>query len=168
MAIAIIIAVVLVIVDQVTKFLIVLNIDEGAIVTAIPGLLDLTYYKNDGMALGLGSESFRWVFVVITVIVCGVLIYLMTRKEFKSKLFFASVSCIVAGGIGNMIDRILNGYVVDFLAVSFFPPVCNFADYCVTAGTVMLVIYLVFYYGKNGKDKKSSPESENVNITDEV
>lgn len=156
MIIAIIIAVLLVVIDQVSKYLVVHNMTLGESVNVIPGLLDFTYTHNDGMAFGLGS-GFRWVFIVITLLVCGVLIFMMTKNEFKSKVYYASVALIVSGGIGNLIDRVVNGYVVDFLALSFFPPVCNFADYCVTAGTILLVVFIVFYYGKS-KNKTSDSE----------
>lgn len=149
MVIAFIAIVLMVIIDQLSKYLIVQNMYLGESVTVIPGLLNFTYSHNDGMALGIGSESFKWVFIGVTIVVCGILIYFMFRPEFKNKLYFASVALIVGGGIGNLIDRVLNGYVVDFLALSFFPPICNFADYCVTAGTVCLIVYIIFYYGKN-------------------
>ncbi len=149
MVIAFIAIVLMVIIDQFSKYLIVQNMYLGESVTVIPGLLNFTYSHNDGMALGIGSESFKWVFISVTIVVCGILIYFMFRPEFKNKLYFASVALIVGGGIGNLIDRVLNGYVVDFLALSFYPPICNFADYCVTAGTVCLIVYIIFYYGKN-------------------
>ncbi len=139
-------------IDQVSKWLIVANMSLGESVEAIPGLLDFTYTHNDGMALGIGSDTFRWIFIGVTVAICSVLIYLMFRSEFKNKLYFASVACIVGGGVGNLIDRLFNGYVVDFLALSFFPPICNFADYCITAGTVLLIIFILFYYGKKKDD----------------
>lgn len=160
MILAIIFAVILVIIDQVSKFLIVQNLELGESVTIIPGLLDFTYSQNDGMAFGIGSESFRWVFIVVTILVCGILVFLMTKKDFKNKVYYAAVALIVGGGIGNLIDRIVNGYVVDFLALSFFPPICNFADYCVTAGTVLLVVFIVFYYGRTSKETKKAEKSE--------
>lgn len=146
-------------VDQISKWLIVSNMSLGESASVIPGLLDFTYTHNDGMALGIGSDAFRWAFIIVTVAVCFILIYLMFKAEFKNKLYYMSVACIVGGGIGNLIDRLLNGYVVDFLALSFFPPICNFADYCITAGTIMLVIYILFYYGKkNNKCDKATKE----------
>ncbi|MBQ4568802.1 MAG: signal peptidase II [Ruminococcus sp.] len=151
MIISIISAILIVILDQISKWLIVANMNLGESINVIPGLLDFTYFHNDGMALGIGSSAFRWVFIIITVLICGVLIYLMSRPQYKNKLFFAATACVVGGGIGNLIDRVFNGYVVDFLALSFFPPVCNIADYFITAGTVMLMVYIVFYYGKNPK-----------------
>lgn len=159
MIIAIIVAVVLVAFDQITKYLIVQNMELGESVPVIPGLLDFTYTHNDGMAFGLGSESFRWIFIAVTLLVCGILIYMMTKSDFKSKLYYAAATCIVAGGIGNLIDRVLNGYVVDFLALSFFPPVCNIADYCVTIGTVLLLVFIVFYYGKTKKVSEPTEKS---------
>ena len=148
-----------VVLDQVSKWLIVANMNLGESVTVVPGLLDFTYTHNDGMALGIGNEAFRWIFIIVTVAVCAVLIYLMFKPDFKNKLYRASVACIVGGGIGNLIDRLFNGYVVDFLSLSFFPPVCNIADYFITAGTIFLVIYIIFYYGKKNKTSTEISES---------
>lgn len=162
MIISLIIAILLIIIDQVSKYLIVSNMALGESKTIIPGLLDFTYTHNDGMALGIGSESFRWVFVVVTLLVCAVLIYLMFRSEFRTKTYYSAVVLIVSGGIGNLIDRVLNGYVVDFLALSFFSPICNFADYCITAGTILLVIFIIFFYGKTSKEESDNNKSESV------
>ena len=112
------------------------------------------------MAFGIGSEAFRWIFIFITLVVCAILVYLMFKKDFNHKLYFMAVSCIVSGGIGNLIDRLFNGYVVDFLALSFFPPICNFADYCITAGTIMLVVYILFYFNTKPQSKKTKNITE--------
>ena len=152
MTLFLLLAALFVIVDQVSKILIVVNMEPGQSVQVIPGLLNFTYSHNDGMAFGLGSDAFRWIFIAVTVIVCAVLIYLMFRPEFKNKLYFSAVACIVGGGVGNMIDRIFNGYVVDFLSLSFFSPICNVADYFITAGTILLVCFILFYYGKETKN----------------
>ena len=155
-----IIAALSVVIDQISKHLIVQNMQLGDSVTVIPGLLDFTYSQNDGMAFGIGSESFRWVFIAVTILVSLVLLYLYTRPEFKTKTYLLATAFIVGGGVGNLIDRIVNGYVVDFLALSFFSPICNFADYCVTTGTVLLVIFIVFFYGKNANTTESSDLSK--------
>ena len=52
---------------------------------------------------------------------------------------------IIGGGIGNLIDRVLYGYVIDYLSLSFFPPVCNFTDYAITIGVILLVVYIFFF-----------------------
>ena len=70
----------------------------------------------------------------------------------NSKLFITSAILIIGGGIGNLVDRIFLGYVVDFIKISFFPPAFNFADCCVTIGAVLMVIYLLFF--TDFKDEK--------------
>lgn len=161
MVLALILAIVFIVIDQVSKYLISTNMVLGESISVIPGVLDFTYTHNDGMAFGLGSEAFRWIFIAVTIIVCAVLVYLMFKEDFNHKLYFLAVSCIVSGGIGNLIDRLFNGYVVDFLALSFFPPICNFADYCITAGTIMLVIYILFYFNAKPKTKDSAKSTDN-------
>lgn len=150
MALALIIAALVVIIDQVSKLLIVQFCVDNTVV--IPGLLNFVYSENDGMAWGLGS-GFAWLFVVVTIAVSAFMIYLMTKKDFKSKLYLVAAGLIIGGGLGNMIDRIFRGFVVDFLSLSFFPPICNLADYAITAGTICLVVFIIFFYGK----KKESP-----------
>lgn len=181
MVIAIIIAVVVAAFDQLSKYLIVASdIATKGDVTVIPGILTFVYSENDGMALGIGS-GFRWVYVSVTLVVCGIMFYLMTRNDFKNKLYFVSAGLIVGGGIGNMIDRIINGYVVDFLSlslfqlpsidttsglsVSFYSPICNIADYCITAGTICLIVFVIFYLGKS---KKKTAMTDNKAEADEI
>lgn len=150
--IALICAGLIVAVDQISKYLVVENLKtEGNSVSVIKGLLDFTLSYNDGMAFGLGSDAFRWVFVGILVVVCVILIYFMFNPKYSSPLFLTAACLVVGGGIGNAIDRIVNGYVVDFLALSFFPPICNIADYAITIGTALLLIYVIFIYGKQDK-----------------
>ena len=150
--IALVFAAVIVLIDQISKYLIVESLEqEGNSVVVINGLLDFTLSYNDGMAFGLGSSVFRWVFVAIMVVVGGILIYLMFYPKYSGPLFLSASSLIIGGGIGNAIDRVVNGYVVDFLSLSFFPPICNIADYAITLGTVLLLVYVIFFYGKNDK-----------------
>ncbi len=175
MVIAIIIAVLVAAFDQLSKYLIVASdIATKGDVTVIPGILTFVYSENDGMALGIGS-GFRWIYVAVTVIVCGIMFYLMTKNDFRNKLYYVSAGMIVGGGIGNMIDRIFDGYVVDFLSlslfqlpsistspfsVSFYSPICNIADYFITAGTVCLIVFVIFYLGKS--KKKTVAPAENI------
>ena len=67
----------------------------------------------------------------------------------------ATVILIIGGGIGNLIDRIFRGFVIDYLSLSFFPPICNFADYCITIGAVLFVLCILF---QPDKKKKAEPE----------
>lgn len=166
--IAVVCAGLIVFVDQLSKKLIVENLQqEGNSVSVINGLLNFTLSYNDGMAFGLGSSVFRWAFVAIMVIVGVVLIYLMFNPKYSSPLFLSAAALVIGGGIGNAIDRVLYGYVVDFLAVSFFPPICNIADYAITIGTVLLLIYVIFVYGKKDNKKKVNEPVEFISDNNE-
>lgn len=155
-------------IDQISKSLIVDKlVTEGNSVTVINGLLNFTLSYNDGMAFGLGSSVFRWVFVGIMVVVGAILIYFMFNPKYNSPLFLSAAALVIGGGIGNAIDRVVNGYVVDFLALSFFPPVCNIADYAITIGTALLLIFVIFVYGKNDKKEVINEPVEFVIDKDE-
>ena len=73
-------------------------------------------------------------------------IYLIKYKNLNDKMFLTAAALIISGGLGNLIDRLFLGYVVDYIKLSFFSPICNFADYCITFGTIILIIYVVFFY----------------------
>ncbi len=88
-------------------------------------------------------QNHVWLFAVITLLLMGAMIWLILSKRITGKLFYVSCMLIMGGGIGNLIDRMFRGFVVDYLSLSFFPPVCNFADYCVTIGAVLLVAALL-------------------------
>lgn len=131
-------------IDYIIKILVLNNLKPIGSLAVIPGLFSLTYVENRGAAFGMLSNA-RWIFIVFTFIVIAVLIYFIFKKRITSKLFNISAILIIGGGIGNLIDRIFYGFVVDYLSVSFFPPVCNFADYCITVGAGLMVIYLIFF-----------------------
>lgn len=149
LAIALLVAVL----DQVIKYFVSTNLKPVGSVEAIPHLLDLVYVENRGVAFGMFKDM-RWIFVTLTGIVIVVFIFLLIKNYSTSKLFSISAALIIGGGIGNLIDRVFLGYVVDYLRLSFFSPVCNFADYCISIGTALLIVYLLFFY--DTKDKKSN------------
>ena len=144
--------------DQLIKHFVLENLVDAGRVTAIPHILDLIYVENKGVAFGMFSNM-RWLFVVITSIVIIAFIVMLFKGGYKSKLFSISCALIVGGGIGNLIDRLMYGFVVDYLQLSFFSPVCNFADYCITVGTVLLVIYLLFYSDLSKDNTKEKREN---------
>ena len=169
--VALIIAVISVIIDQLIKYgcvgLFGITLDQlnAEIVNSvkvedielIPGLYSLTFVPNFNGALGMFA-NLKWVLVIFTVIALAILVYIVLKKKFNSKLFYISSGLIIGGGIGNLIDRIFLGYVIDNLSISFFPPVCNFADYCVTVGAVLLAIFILFCYKPDSKEKENSNE----------
>lgn len=148
-------ALLLVAIDQIIKYLVILYVKPVSSVVAIPHILDLSYVENTGVAFGM-FKDLRWLFVLLTSIVIVVFIVLLFKMGKKSKLFSISAALIIGGGIGNLIDRLLYGYVIDYLSLSFFPPVCNFADYCISIGSVLLIVYLLFFYddSKNINDNE--------------
>ena len=152
-ALSLAIAGLVVVIDQVIKYFVAMYLPQAGVVTAIPHLLDLKYVENRGVAFGM-FENMRWIFVALTSVIIVILLYIIIFKKIKSKMFLISSALIIGGGIGNLIDRVLYGYVIDYLQLSFFSPVCNFADYAVTVGTVLLVIYLLFMSDSSKKENK--------------
>ena len=152
--ISLIVGAVLVIIDQIIKYFVSAYLQPVGSVSVIDNLFSLTYVENKGVAFGMFSNM-RWVFVALTSALLAIIIFYMFKKRPKGKFFYICAALIIGGGIGNLIDRIFYGYVIDYLSLSFFPPVCNFADYCITAGTIMLVIYLLFFSDVLDSSKKA-------------
>lgn len=151
--VAIAIGLLLAVLDQVIKYLVSADLKPMGSVTVIDNILNFTYVENRGVAFGMFS-GMRWVFIALTaLLICAIIIYMFKRKP-QSKLFYVCVALIIGGGIGNLIDRIFYGYVIDYISLSFFSPVCNFADYCITIGTVLLVIYVLFFSKEFNEQKK--------------
>lgn len=144
---------------EVIRGLIVGGVTPVGTVSVIPGLFNLTYSENRGVAFGLFQDGTVF-FAVTTGIVIIVAAIFLVKNYKKSKLFSIALSLIIGGGLGNLFERVYYGYVTDYLSLSFFPPICNFADYCITAGTVCLVIYLLFFSDFLKSDKKKSENGE--------
>ena len=159
--ISLIIGAVLVIIDQIIKYFVSVYLQPVGSVSVIDNLFSLTYVENKGVAFGMFSDM-RWVFVALTSVLLAIIIFYMFKKRPKGKFFYVCAALIIGGGIGNLIDRIFYGYVIDYLSLSFFPPVCNFADYCITAGTIMLVIYLLFFSDVLDSSKKAKIKNTDV------
>lgn len=139
--------------DQAFKLLVMQNLKPVGRVTAVRGFLDFVYLENRGAAFGM-LQNQRWFFIAITFLISVAVIVALFRYNNHEFFSYAASALIVGGGIGNMIDRVFRGYVVDYISVSFFPPVFNFADCCVTVGTVCLIIHLLFFAEKeNGAEK---------------
>ena len=148
--IALIIGVALAAIDQIIKYFIVSELKPVGTVNVLGDVFKLTYVENRGVAFGMFS-GMQWVFILLTSALLAAIIFYMFKKRPKSKFFYITVALIIGGGIGNLIDRVFLNYVVDYLSLSFFPPVCNFADYCITVGVGMLAVYLLFFADKERK-----------------
>lgn len=143
-----------IILDQLTKLIAVLHLEPVGSVTLIKGLFSLTYVENRGAAWGMFADR-RWVFMVIsTVALLALCLYLFAGRA-QTRLYAASIAIIISGGIGNMIDRIALGYVVDFLHFTLIDfPVFNVADSLVCIGAGMLILALILEIIKEFKEKK--------------
>lgn len=153
-----------VVIDQVSKALILNYLYQGQF-ALIPDVLHFTYVENRGMAFGLLSDH-RWVFMLLSVLGIGLVGFYMVRYV-KSTLGRVALSLIIGGGIGNMIDRISLGFVVDFIdfcAFDFWVWVFNIADACVCVGAGLfileLVLELVAEYKKTRKGTKKTEKPE--------
>ncbi|EGO8417814.1 signal peptidase II [Enterococcus faecalis] len=140
--------------DQWSKYLTVQNISLGETKEFIPGFLSLTHLRNTGAAWSL-LEGKMIFFYVITVIVSVVIIYLFIKNYKKSIWYSVGLSFVLAGAIGNFIDRVRLGYVVDMLQTDFMNfPIFNVADNTLVVGVICIFIYLIL-------DEKAAKEGKN-------
>lgn len=141
--------------DQLTKYLTVANIPLYGEVPFLPGVLKFTYVQNTGAAFS-SFQGMQWLFALIF-LALTVLIFL---EYFKKPLPFSKfdrwcIAAIYGGGLGNMIDRLRLGYVVDMIETEFITfPVFNVADCFITCGCIALMIHLIFFNKSFWKDEK--------------
>ena len=149
--------------DQLTKWLAVIFLKGNGPAIVIKDVCRFTYLENRGAAFGMLSDH-RWVFLVIsTIAIIAIIIYMIKCKP-KSKLERVAIAFMAGGGIGNMVDRIALGYVIDFIDFYAFPKVWsyifNVADSFVCIGAGLLVLYLVQEMIKEAKALKNSKTEE--------
>ena len=141
--------------DQVTKYLTVLYIPSLGVQPLIPGLLQISYVQNTGAAFS-SFEGQQWLFALIFVVFTGLVLY----EYFKKPMGFTTferwcIAAIYGGGLGNMVDRIRLGYVVDMLETTFIEfPVFNVADCFITCGCIALFVSLGLFNKEFWKEEK--------------
>ena len=158
--------------DQITKYLTVLHLKPIDTLPLWEDVLHLTYVENTGAAFGMMKDS-RWVFMVTsTVAIIGIRGYMIYRICIKKSplpwMEALSLSFIVGGGIGNMIDRTLLGYVVDmidFRLINF--AVFNVADSFVCVGAGLMILYLIVSMVKEAKAEKAAKAAKAAGETDD-
>ena len=142
--------------DQLSKYFVNLHLKNADAMEAIPNLLSFQYHENRGAAWGMLADH-RWVFMIIsTVAIIAIIAYLIwTRKNKDSLLFRVSLCFFAGGGIGNMIDRVVLGYVIDFLRFDFIDfPIFNVADSFITVGAVLMILNLILEFISEIRGKK--------------
>ncbi len=147
--------------DQLIKYFIVEKLKGTAGKLLVPGVLQLSYVENDGAMMGLfgGKAS---IMTVLTVIILVVLLAALLLKKVKPGFVYGCLVAIVAGGVGNLIDRVRLGYVIDYIEVLFVDfYVFNFADCLVTVGAFLIIGYEIYEIVKETKSSKKSREEQN-------
>lgn len=134
------IAAVIIALDQWTKQLIMKYMERGESIPLIPDVFHLTSHRNMGAAFGI-LQNQRWLFIVITVAVVIGIIFSMIRIGRKQPLVSLALSMVLGGAIGNFIDRVSTGQVVDFLDFTLINfPIFNVADMAITIGVAILLL----------------------------
>ena len=150
-----IVILILTIIDQIIKYLVVSNISIGSKKIIIDNFLKFMYIRNTGAAFGILSGNIIFL-IFITVLLIFYIVNEM-KKNINNNLSLLSFSLILSGALGNLIDRVVRGYVVDYISFTLFNremSVFNLADTYITIGVVLL-IYIVIKEGKNERISSS-------------
>lgn len=157
--------------DQVSKLLAVAFLKGGDSLVIINKVLRFTYVENRGAAFGMLDDK-RWIFMVLSTIGISVMAVFLFKFAKGEKLLSTALSFVIGGGIGNMIDRIFLGFVVDFIDFYAFPGVWmwvfNIADAFVCVGAGLILLYIVLDAVREVKSKKQAtsdaPKGEDENV----
>lgn len=149
-----IVAILILIADQGLKYWVTVNIplDTGH-VTLIPGVLELTNIHNNGAAFSMLEHAPHWIFIIFTLVFAAIAVFCLRRNVVHGKVGRWSVVLVLAGAVGNCIDRILSGYVVDMFNLLFVRfAVFNLADVFIVVAGITLCLHVIFYRGDDGAD----------------
>ena len=152
---AVICGILVVVIDQVSKYLVTVKMDLNEVITIIPGVLNFNrILPNAGAAFGI-LEGKTWLLITVTAIIMVICIGLLIRKTFDSKLMLWALCLVLGGGVGNMIDRVFRGgNVIDFLEFGFVEfPVFNIADCAVCIGAALMILYFISVFFKYSRKK---------------
>ena len=135
--------VLLIVLDQLVKWAIVSNIKLGEVKGFIPSIMNLTYLQNTGAAFSI-LENQQWLFTIITLLVIGGAIWYLIKNIKGSFWLISGLTLIIAGGLGNFIDRLRQGFVVDMFQVDFINfAVFNVADTYLTFGVLIMLLVII-------------------------
>lgn len=143
--ISLLVAFLIIVIDQVTKWIIASSMKIGDSYEVIPNFLNITSHRNNGAAWGILSGK-MFFFYIITVIILIVLVWFFIKEAQYNLFMQLAISLLFAGALGNFIDRLLNGEVVDFIDTNIFGydfPIFNVADSSLTIGVILVIIALL-------------------------
>ncbi|ASE34448.1 lipoprotein signal peptidase [Mammaliicoccus sciuri] len=145
--------IILIALDQLTKFLIVKSLEVGESIKVISNFLYITSHRNQGAAWGI-LQGKMWLFYIVTIVVLVILFMFFKNEGYGRPDVQLGLSLLIAGSIGNFIDRLFRGEVVDFVDTYIFSynfPIFNVADAALTLGVIVLIIVILF----EGKEEKA-------------
>ncbi|MBS4455954.1 signal peptidase II [Tuanshanicoccus lijuaniae] len=143
MIIGLCVAFFIIMIDQLVKYWTINHIGLHQSLPGIPNVFDFFYIQNTGASWGIFSGQFK-LFFIITLLVVGYLLYLLYKTTSKQKLSRIAYGLLIGGALGNFIDRLLNGYVIDMFRLLFINfPIFNVADIALTVGVLMLILLLI-------------------------
>ncbi|HHU90988.1 MAG TPA: signal peptidase II [Clostridiaceae bacterium] len=150
--------------DQLSKWYFYTNRLQYDGFVVIKDFFHLTYLENRGAAFGV-LQNFRWTFIVFTIVAVSIMIWYFIKN--KNVILRISLTLLISGAVGNFVDRLFRGFVVDFL--DFYPfgydfPIFNFADICINVGVFFLIFYVIFIYKEPVANKE---ELNTAEVTDE-
>lgn len=142
MTIIIILSIIFLIIDQITKILVVNSLVPGENIEIIKNIFSIIYTNNTGAAFSilLGKRIFL---IVVAVLIIGVLLYYIKRNKIEKKIDIIALSFVIGGSLGNLIDRIVRGYVIDFISIkigNYNFPIFNVADALIVVGVILLLL----------------------------
>lgn len=136
--------------DQLVKYLVVRGMALGESIPVIDGIFHITRFHNTGAAFS-SFEGQRVLLIALPLVLIAAGLIYMWRHKSENRLLLASIAMIIGGGIGNLIDRVLLGYVVDMFDFRVFP-IFNVADSFVMVGCILLCVYVLFFSDSNRKE----------------
>lgn len=138
----IILGVIFLIIDQASKLLVIKLLNPGDSITIIKNFFYIKYTNNTGAAFSILTGQ-RIFLIIVALIIIGILIYYLKKNQVKGKINILSFSLVIGGALGNLIDRIIRGYVIDFISIkigNYNFPIFNIADSLIVIGIFLLLI----------------------------
>jgi len=141
----------LVVIDQLLKLWVLRDLQPIGTYPIIQDIFHFTYVENRGAAFGMMAGQ-KWLLVWVTALCLLLIVLMMITGKVKGLFPLFTLAVILGGGVGNLIDRVYRGFVVDYIHLKVINfAVFNFADICVTCGTLVLVVWIMFFM----KDEKT-------------
>lgn len=140
----IILSIIFFLIDLISKKIITESLYIGESIKIIKNFFNITYVRNTGAAFSILSE-YTWLLVIVSLFIIFLIVYYISKNKPKNKIEYISYSMILGGAIGNLYDRVVYGYVIDFLDFNLFGypyPIFNLSDSFIFIGVILLIIYI--------------------------